>query len=266
MVLTGLAPASMDLDLRQDRDMTVRPARAWDAAAAVRVRDLVQEGVEGELRDYRVDGLGRHHGTLVILLGDSEVNLNQLLVEEQFALYSKDKFTKDMAAEVDEEEVKVVEEVEGSCDSSVDSASEEEVEEVKEEEEVEELSRSLGGLLGKGRVGSMGKAHGKTGGKVAGEVKPALQGGAIEGRSADLMNRLKARARAREKQEEGTEAMWNTYREQARSRVDGASRATSNLLPGGVLVGKFHESVLVNLHAEGLEDQRRKFERFVAKK
>ena len=264
MVLAGLAPASMDLDLRQDRDMAVRPARAWDAAAAARVRNLVQEGVEGELRDYTVDGLGRHHGTLVILLDDSkEVNLNQLLVEEQFALYSKEKFVKDMAAEVDEEEVQVAQDVEGSCDSSVDSVSEEEV------EEVEDLSRGLGGLLGKGRVGSMGKereAHGKAGRKVAGEGEPALQGGAVGGRSADLMNRLKARARAREKQEEGTEAMWSTYREQARSRVDGASRASSNLLPGGVLVGKFHESVLVNLHAEGLEDQRRKFERFVAKK
>ena len=105
MVLAGLVPATMDLDLRQDRDMAVRRARAWDAAAAARMRGLVQEGVEGELRDYRVDRLGRRHGTLVILVGDSEkVNLNQLLVEEQFALYSKEQLEKDMAAEVDEEE------------------------------------------------------------------------------------------------------------------------------------------------------------------
>lgn len=255
MVLAGLVPATMDLDLRQDRDMAVRRARAWDAAAAARMRGLVQEGVEGELRDYRVDRLGRRHGTLVILVGDSEkVNLNQLLVEEQFALYSKEQLEKDMAAEVDEEEVKVAEEVEGSCDSSVDSES---------EEELEELSRGLGGLLGEGRVGEGRRA----GGAVAGgpQLQPGVQG-AVGGGAADLLDRLRARAKAREQEEEGTEVMWSTLREQARSRVDGTSRATSNLLPGGVLVGKFHESVLVNLHAEGLEDQRRKFERFVAKK
>ena len=61
------------------------------------------------------------------------------------------------------------------------------------------------------------------------------------------------------------ESMWEAFRKSGNSEIDVSSRASSNLLPGGVLVGKFHENVLFNLHADGINDQRKKFEEFVKK-
>ena len=62
-----------------------------------------------------------------------------------------------------------------------------------------------------------------------------------------------------------SENMWDAFRKSGNSAIDKSSRASSNLLPSGVLLGKFHENVLFNLHADGINDQRKKFEKFVKK-
>ena len=81
---------------------------------------------------------------------------------------------------------------------------------------------------------------------------------------------LKERNRAREEEKRKVEQqegdMWDTFKGAARGSVDDRSRASSNLLPGGVMVGKFHESVLANLNSEGgLREQKELFEKFVLK-
>ena len=85
----------------------------------------------------------------------------------------------------------------------------------------------------------------------------------------EMMMKLQAKKKSVEVSakpiEEENEDMWDAFRKSGNSEIDKSSRASSNLLPSGVLLGKFHENVLFNLHADGIIDQREKFEKFVKK-
>ena len=87
-------------------------------------------------------------------------------------------------------------------------------------------------------------------------------------RIREMMMKLQVKKKAVQesaKPVEGSENMWDAFRKSGNSAIDKSSRASSNLLPSGVLLGKFHENVLFNLHADGINDQRKKFEKFVKK-
>ena len=189
------------------------------------------------------------------------IELNQWLVGMQFAIHSEAKQREDIIAEADEEEEQQAEEIdEESFDSSLDSEVENDLEitcnmaNVALKPPTDQPSASGEDML----------AHS--------EINKDTQTKADERRARvkEMLMKLQAKKKAAEEEsakpaEEESENMWDAFRKSGNSEIDKVSRASSNLLPGGVLLGKFHENVLFNLHADGIDDQRKKFENFVKK-
>ena len=179
-----------------------------------------------------------------LLTGTGErVVLNQWLVETQFAVYSAAKEREELTTEIDHEELVAGDNVNESFDSSLDSEFENEL----------DITRNLASvtLQPKSSVCDMTQKA---------EERRA--------RVKEMLIKLQAKKKAAGESAQtvqGNESMWEAFRKSGNSEIDVSSRASSNLLPGGVLVGKFHENVLFNLHADGINDQRKKFEEFVKK-
>merc|ERR1719341_1420130 len=210
IVLAGLQPASMDYDLDLRGGMTVRPTRTWDTAAIMDVERMLActSDKTGCVKNLVKDKIGRYHGQLDLVMSNCKrVELNQWLVEMQYAVHSEVKEREDMnaIAEADEEDEK-------------------QAEERKEEERRAQFKAMVTKLQAKKKAAEE-------------SAKPVEESG----------------------------DMWDAFRKSGNSEIDKSSRASSNLLPSGIFIGKFHENVLFNLHADGIVDQREKFERFVKK-
>ena len=273
VVLAGLQPASMDLDFLAGRDMEVVVARTWDSAARREVETLLAGGRLAELRDWVGDGLDRCHGRLVLLRGqEEELCINDFLVKKQFALFSQQVLEQELARVTEEGEV--ARQLEESFGSDIFSDDEEEYDEI--EKKLEDIS------IDPPRVAKIGYEQELKSSKTfntalisvaRGDADQAQEpaGGReeVQNKLGKLLLELRASKvqllREKEETEESEEDMWSSFQGGSSGGVDDSSRAASNLLPGGVLVGKYHENVLVNLHADGLRDQKEKFEKFVMK-
>ena len=276
VVLAGLLPASMDYDLELKGGMAVQQARSWDAAALREVERLLADtsGKMGWVRNWVKDkvgrwgldvdsnnsyALGRYHGKLELLMATgNRVELNQWLVKMQFAIHSEAKEREEINAEPDEDgsdQEDAGESDEESFDSSLDSEVENEL----------EITRNLASVALKPIPD-----HGR-------ELDHKLESKDIQdtptkteerrSRIKEMMMKLQAKKKSVEVSAKPieNENMWDAFRKSGNSEIDKSSRASSNLLPSGVLLGKFHENVLFNLHADGIIDQREKFEKFVKK-
>ena len=188
----------------------------------------------------------------------NRVELNQWLVKMQFAIHSEAKEREEIYAESDEDgsdQEDAGESDEESFDSSLDSEVENEL----------EITRNLASVALKPIPG-----HGR-------ELDQKLESKDIQdtptkteerrSRIKEMMMKLQAKKKSVEVSAKPIEEknMWDAFRKSGNSEIDKSSRASSNLLPSGVLLGKFHENVLFNLHADGIIDQREKFEKFVKK-
>jgi len=260
IVLAGLLPASMDYDLELRGGMAVRLARSWDAAAMRDVERMLALTTDkvGRLRNWMRDQIGRYHGKLDLLMATGEeVELNQWLVEMQFAIYSEAKQREDIYAKAEEDEQLAEESAEESCDSSLDSDFEEEL----------EITRNMASITLKPPPDQPNASEEMLAGNETSKDYQT-KAGERRARVKEMMMKLQAKKKAAEesaKPVEESENMWDAFRNSGNSEIDKSSRASSNLLPSGVLIGKFHENVLFNLHADGIIDQRKKFERFVKK-
>jgi len=259
IVLAGLQPASMDYDLELRGGMAVRPARTWDAAATRGVENMLARTSDkmAWVRNLVKDKIGRYHGQLDLLMANGKrIELNQWLVEMQFAIHSEAKQREDIDAEADEEE-QAEESDEESFDSSLDSEVENDL----------EITRNMASVALKPPTDQPSASEDML---ARSDMNKDEQTKTEERRARvkEMMLKLQAKKKAAEepaKPVEESENMWDAFRKSGNSEIDKLSRASSNLLPGGVLLGKFHENVLFNLHADGIEDQRKKFERFVKK-
>ena len=174
--------------------------------------------------------------------------LNQWLVETQFAVYSAAKEREELTAEIDHEELVAGDNVNESFDSSLDSEFENEL----------DITRNLASV-------TLQPLPQQPKSSVCDMTQKAEERRA---RVKEMLIKLQAKKKAAGESAQavqGNESMWEAFRKSGNSEIDVSSRASSNLLPGGVLVGKFHENVLFNLHADGINDQRKKFEEFVKK-
>ena len=186
----------------------------------------------------------------------NRVELNQWLVEMQFAIHSDAKQREDIDAEADSEE-HTEETDEESFDSSLDSEIENDL----------EITRNMASVALKPFPDPPGasedmRAHSETNKDIQTKAEERRR------RVKEMMMKLQAKKKATEekaKSVDESENMWDAFRKSGNSEIDKSSRASSNLLPSGVLLGKFHENVLFNLHADGILDQRKKFEKFVKK-
>ena len=243
------------------------------------VRELVAHCRVGEVREWVRDRRGRLHGQLVLLFseGQKEFSVNDFLVDGQFALYSLEGLEQELAAGPEEDQG--VRELEEDGEYSVEESSEDEVEEVLEigrrlqdlsmQSCLQEKSGEAPGMRDISRqqclpgpeVRSLSSVPGQLVGRGRGRVPLTCR---------EKLLQLRERNRAREEEQRALEQqegdMWAVFRGAARGSVDNRSRASSNLLPGGVMVGKFHESVLANLNSEGgLLEQKELFKKFVLK-
>ena len=188
----------------------------------------------------------------------NRVELNQWLVKMQFAIHSEAKEREEIYAEPDEDgsdQEDAGESDEESFDSSLDSEVENEL----------EITRNLASVALK-PIPDYGR-----------ELEHKLESKDIQdtptkteerrSRLKEMMMKLQAKKKSVEESAKPIEEenMWDAFRKSGNSEIDKSSRASSNLLPSGVLLGKFHENVLFNLHADGIIDQREKFEKFVKK-
>merc|ERR1719341_1337383 len=187
------------------------------------------------------------------------IELNQWLVNMQFAIHSEAKQREDIIAEADEDEEQAEEIYEESFDSSLDSEVENDL----------EITRNMASVALKPPTDQPSASKDML---AHSEINKNTQTKAEERRARvkEMLMKLQAKKKAAEEEsakpaEEESENMWDAFRKSGNSEIDKVSRASSNLLPGGVLLGKFHENVLFNLHADGIEDQRKKFENFVKK-
>ena len=186
----------------------------------------------------------------------NRVELNQWLVEMQFAIHSDAKQREDIDAEADSEE-HTEETDEESFDSSLDSEIENDL----------EITRNMASVALKPFPDPSGasedmRAHSETNKDIQTKAEERRR------RVKEMMMKLQAKKKTVEekaKSVDESENMWDAFRKSGNSEIDKSSRASSNLLPSGVLLGKFHENVLFNLHADGILDQRKKFEKFVKK-
>ena len=245
----------------------------------MQVRELVAHCRVGEVRDWVRDRRGRHHGQLVLLFteGQKEFSVNDFLVSGQFALYSQEGLEQELAAEPEQEGAKELEE-EGEY--SGEESSEDEVEEVLEigirlqdlsvQSCLLEKSGEAPGMRDISRRQCLPGPEVRSLCSVPGQLVGRGRGRGQALTCREKLIQLKERNRAREEEKRKVEQqegdMWDTFKGAARGSVDDRSRASSNLLPGGVMVGKFHESVLANLNSEGgLREQKELFEKFVLK-
>ena len=65
--------------------------------------------------------------------------------------------------------------------------------------------------------------------------------------------------------DEGDGDMWDAFRAAAKDNDNSTNKSSRCLLPAGVLLGKYHESVIYNLQANGLQDMKEKYEKFFSK-
>jgi len=251
MVLAGLLPATMDYDLELRGGMAVRPARSWDGAAfreVERILGLANDRV-GRITNWVKDRIGRYHGQLDLLTSTGErVILNQWLVETQFAVYSAAKEREELTTEIDHGELVAGDNVNESFDSSLDSEFENEL----------DITHNLASV-------TLQPLPQQPKSSVCDMTQKAEE---RRTRVKEMLIKLQAKKKAAGESAQTVqenESMWEAFRKSGNSEIDVSSRASSNLLPGGVLVGKFHENVLFNLHADGINDQRKKFEEFVRK-
>jgi len=259
IVLAGLQPASMDYDLDLRGGMTVRPTRTWDAAAIRDVERMLActSDKTGCVKNLVKDKIGRYHGQLDLVMSNGKrVELNQWLVKMQYAVHSEVKEGEDMnaIAEADEEDEKQVEESEESFDSSLDSEVEDDL----------EITRNMASVALKPLPSASEDMLTRS------ETNKDTQTKEEERRAQfkAMVTKLQAKKKAAEESAKPVEEsgdMWDAFRKSGNSEIDKSSRASSNLLPSGIFIGKFHENVLFNLHADGIVDQREKFERFVKK-
>ena len=197
----------------------------------------------------------RYHCQLDLLMATGErVELNQWLVEMQFAIHSEAKQKEDIEADEDEEqEAGDSSDEDESFDSSLDSEVENEL----------EITRNMASVALKPLPDQPSASEDML---TCSETTKAEERRA---RIKEMMMKLQVKKKAAQESakpvEEESENMWDAFRKSGNSEIDKSSRASSNLLPSGVLLGKFHESVLFNLHADGINDQRKKFEKFVKK-
>ena len=179
----------------------------------------------------------------------------------QFAIHSEAKQREDIIAEADadEDEEQAEEIYEESFDSSLDSDVENDL----------EITRNMASVALKPPTDQPSASKDML---AHSEINKNTQTKAEERRARvkEMLMKLQAKKKAAEEEsakpaEGESENMWDAFRKSGNSEIDKVSRASSNLLPGGVLLGKFHENVLFNLHADGIDDQRKKFESFVKK-
>ena len=206
--------------------------------------------------------LHRYHCQLDLLMATGErVELNQWLVEMQFAIHSDVKQREDIEAEADEDEEQAGDSSdEESFDSSLDSEVENELEITRNMASV-----TLKPIPDQPSASELMLACSETN-KYCQDTKSKAE--EKRARIKEMMMKLQVKKKAVQesaKPVEESENMWDAFRKSGNSEIDKSSRASSNLLPSGVLLGKFHENVLFNLHADGINDQRKKFEKFVKK-
>ena len=206
--------------------------------------------------------LHRYHCHLDLLMATGErVELNQWLVEMQFAIYSEEKQREDIDAEADEDEEQAGESSdEESFDSSLDSEVENEL----------EITCNMASVTLKPLPDQPNASEDMLALNETKKDHQHMQTKAEERRARvkEMMMKLQVKKKAVQesaKPVEESENMWDAFRKSGNSEIDKSSRASSNLLPSGALLGKFHENVLFNLHADGINDQRKKFEKFVKK-
>jgi len=304
ILLSGLAPVSMNFDFNLDMVATSEDTREWDQAAWKMVRKEVQKVHNlAELRNWVVDMKGRYHGE-VFLAGkaSAQVHLNQLLIKNNFAVYSQWQIEKDM----DE-----AENLEDNCNvlyTSVDFVTKKlddwDVMEARnssrsircgsgdslemtqcnsspslEMAQCNSSPKSLASCEG-GFLRSAGRGRGLVEiGKLQGEdvfgVKEAFQNeqqslGKNESNiGLEVRNRVEKAneflEKLRKKKTQGNDVSGEDIWAALRSQGSSKSDGKStHLLPAGVFIGKYHENVLANIQAANKMDQKKKFEDFVA--
>jgi len=286
IVLAGLSPVSMDLDFMLGQNvMEVTPQRGWDQAAWMQVRKEI-EMVDGiaEVRDWVVDQRGRYQGQLYLLDegGERRLHLNQMLVERQFAVESQWQMENDMEETVDWENNKEFRALDhGSTElSSWELPGEEEyagksleefASEAFGESEVKDASFAasiwddLGNIKGLGR-GRMVKVR-EDDIDVTGSVNTSNRNGVGTQFQQNRMDKAKEflnKLKGKKVVETGAadEEFWTAVR--GKPSPGEPDRSASHLLPGGVFIGRHHEKVLAHLQADNMQDQKKKFEQFVA--
>jgi len=294
ILLAGLSPVTRDLDFMMGRNvMEMTAQRGWDQAAWREVEEVVAE-VNGfaEVRNWVVDQRGRYQGQLY-LVGERKVkrlHLNQLLQEKQFAVESQWQMENDLDEEaVDGENNREFKALVDSRSSDLGSW------EVEYSNEAFGESEVTGGQTGfdddrapgrekVGECGARNVAAGITRGSMIGrgikkreesrEINVASIGmaGIISAtrkdKAKEFLDGLKSKkvksVTVKDDRDEVTDddEFWKVVR----GKPGSEDKSASHLLPGGVFLGRHHEAVLANIQAGSKQEQKKKFEQFVALK
>ena len=305
VVLSGLAPLTMELDwtLLRDDKMKLTRASKWDESATTFVSAILSHlPLEAELSDFVVDESGRRHGTVRITTDLGKISLNDLLVEKKYAEYSRGQFEHDLTCcdhdntntfpfhlpaiseENSKESLDPPEPLLSATEEAAPSETGDTLEHFVDNDpkarvkpgglsfiEPKPEIRPRNGFLGRGgrlsgpvsrsRLNKSGAAQFSTLVPINRPQQPALTS------SEKLLQSLRRGSISTKTSNDEDETLvdWDAVNTKEKSRKDEDGK--KYFVPGGVVKGKFHESVLSHILAgnnvKNNDDLRKKFEEFV---
>ena len=288
----------MDWSL-QGTKMSVSPTSDWDTSAISFVKGIIGENNgEAELVDYVVDNRGRRHGQVLVLASGSglaKLHLNELLIEHKFAEHSRWQFENDlMDNDVHVNALPAIVEEEHDAEDVWDEPTVElnmSLEQFSQESDLNNNVARSSFIADTSVISSNRNINKSHRGRRASSVHPSsthigsplthlnpdasfseVKSFSKNGTSERLLTVLRRNSKVlciskevKKKKEEEPD-MWAVLRNSGDSSRDDTRRNV--LIPGGVFVGKFHESVVshCNEGSSSGRELKERFEEFVTKK